>query len=210
MSMKPLSMTPLILAALLPTLSFAASDGKTKKRPTARPDSDTGEVLKPFDKNENHQIDPDELVAMQKAFSALKKLDKNTNGEIEQAEVESPKSRGTTDRHSRAMEGLKKVDKNGNHKIDADEVEALQKMLAGGHIMSRLDQNGNGKLEPSEVERLNQRISQGTGGRSGKSSAPPSVRKAPEKPAEAPKPEEKKESPSTPAPEVKPPGNFGN
>ncbi len=208
--MKPKLFIPLIVASLLPSLSFAANEGKAKKRPAGRPDGDAGEVLKPFDKNENHQIDPDELVAMQKAFSALKKLDKNTNGEIEQAEVESPKSRGTTDRHSRAMEGLKKADKNGNQKIDADEIEALQKMLAGGHIMSRLDQNGNGKLEPSEVERLNQRISQGMGRKSGKSSAPSSVRKAPEKPAETPKPEEKKDSPSAPVPDAKPPGNFGN
>jgi hypothetical protein len=106
------------------------------------------------------------------------------------------------------LAGLKQVDKNGNHKIDSDEVEGLQKMLAGGKIMSRLDHNSNGKLEPDEVERLNQRIGQHGAGR--KPGATPPARKAPGKPAETPKTEEKQDKPAAPAPEPKPPGNFGN
>ncbi|MFN0080019.1 MAG: EF-hand domain-containing protein [Prosthecobacter sp.] len=218
--MKP---TPLrlfaIAAVMLPALAFAAQAGKTKKRPAAaQQGGDAAEVLKPFDKNENHQIDADELVALQKSFAALKKLDKNSNGEIEQAEVEIPKSSAAAGRGERAFLGLSKADKNGNRKIDADEVEELQKVLAGGKIMTRLDQNGNGKLEPSEVEVLNRRIGQHRGGGKPKSAAtpPPTVRKAPEKPAEAPpaaelpKTEEKKDKPAEPAPAAKPPGNFGN
>lgn len=198
----------ILVAALLPVVVFAAKDSKRPKKPAASHDGAAGEVLKTFDKNENRQIDADELPALQKAFSTLKNLDKNSNGEIELAEVESSKNRPTDDRKSRMLAGLKQVDKNGNHKIDPDEVEGLQKMLAGGKIMSRLDHNSNGKLEPDEVERLNQRIGQHGAGR--KPGTTPPVRNAPEKPAETPKTEEKHDKPATPAPEANPPGNFGN
>ena len=203
----------LFVTALLPAVALPAPDAKGKKRPgaSAHHDGANAEVLKTFDKNGDHKIDADELPALQKAFSTLKNLDKNSNGEIELAEVERPQAPVAADRRVRMLAGFKQVDKNGNHKIDADEVEGLQKMIAGGKVMSRLDQNGNGKLEPGEVDRLNERLSQGFGGRGRPSATPaPSVRKPPEKPAESPKPEEKKEEkPAAPAPDAKPPGNFG-
>lgn len=209
--MKP---TPLrlltLVAVLLPCLALAAKDAKTKKKPAAAHGSESAEVLKPFDKNDNHQIDPDELAAMQKSFTALRKLDKNSNGEIEKVEVEIPKPPAAGDRKGRALAGLQKVDKNGNHKIDADEVAELQKTLAGGKIMTRLDQNGNGKLEPGEVERLNQRIGQRAGGKNKSSTTPPpSVRKATDKPAETAPPAETVK-PAAPIEKPKTPGNFGS
>ncbi|HBJ85295.1 MAG TPA: hypothetical protein DDZ88_15750 [Verrucomicrobiales bacterium] len=213
--MKP---TPLrtfaLVAALLPAIAFAAKDGKRPQKSAVHRDGAAAEVLKTFDKNENHQIDADELPALQKAFITLKNLDKNNNGEIELAEVESLKPQAPDDRRGRMLAGLKQVDKNGNHKIDADEVEGLQKMIAGGRLMTRLDHNGNGRLEPEELERLNQHLEQGVGRKRGATSTP-SVRKAPEKPAETPpaaappKSEEKKDKSAEPAPAAKPPGNFG-
>jgi Ca2+-binding EF-hand superfamily protein len=203
---------PLLVTALLPAVAFAAPDAKGKKRPAAaHQDGPMAEVFKTFDKNGDHKIDADELPALQKAFSTLKNLDKNSNGEIELSEVEKPQASAAGDRKGRMLEHFKQIDKNGNHKIDADEVEGLQKLVADGKIMSRLDQNGNGKLEPGEVDRLNERLAQGFGGRGRPSaSTAPSVRKAPEKPAESSKPEEKKDDkPAAPAPEPKPPGNFG-
>lgn len=204
-----------LVAALLPAVAFAAKDGKRPQKSAARPDGAAAEVLKTFDKNENNQIDADELPAVQKAFATLKNLDKNNNSEIELAEVESLKPQVPDDRRGRLLAGLKQVDKNGNHKVDADEVEGLQKMIAGGRMMARLDRNGNGKLEPEELERLNQHLEHGLGRKRGATSTP-SVRKALEKPAEtppaaeSPKTEEKKDTPAEPAPEAKPPGNFGN
>ncbi|MDB6005485.1 MAG: hypothetical protein JWR15_2472 [Prosthecobacter sp.] len=205
-----------IAAVLLPAVAWAAKDGKRppNSNSAAPHGGATGEVLKSFDKNGNHQIDADELPAVQQAYITLKNLDKNTNGEIELAEVETPKGRGTGDRKGRMLAGFKEVDKNGNHKIDADEVEALQKKLAGGRIMTRLDHNSNGKIDPDELEHLNQRLAQGGGGkRPASTSSTPTLRKPPEKPAdtappvEAPKTEEKK--PETPPFETKPPGSFG-
>lgn len=219
--MKPTPFRTLaFVAVLLPAIAFAAKDSKRPKKSAAPHDGAAAEVLKTFDKNENHQIDADELPALQKAFIALKNLDKNNNGEIELAEVERPKPAATDDRRARMLAGFKQVDKNGNHKIDTDEVEGLQKMIAGGRIMSRLDQNGNGKLDPNELEMLNSRLAQGMGGGRSKGSAPSpssSFRRPPEKkpaessPVETPKPEEaKEEKPAAPAPEPKPPGNFGS
>jgi hypothetical protein len=208
---------PLFVAVLLPAVAFAAKGEKRPRRSAAARDGASAEVLKLFDKNENHQIDADELPALQKAFATLKNLDKNNNGDIELAEVDKPKPSATGDRRSRMLAGFKQVDKNGNHKIDADEVEGLQKLIAGGRIMSRLDQNGNAKLEPNEVEMLNSRIGQGIRGKRPGASAAPSVRRPPEqKSAEPPSTqsskagEKKEEKPSTPVPEPKPPGNFGN
>src|SRR3954465_7330613 len=122
-------------AALVPLAAFAANDGKGKKRPSAPPPAPSlPEALVPFDKNGNHQIDPEELAAVQQTFAEMRKLDKNGNGEIETSELAPAPSKpaaGAGDRAGRAMAGFKKVDKNGNGKIDGDEVEALQKMLAG-------------------------------------------------------------------------------
>lgn len=192
-------------------MAFGA-DRKRPQRPTARGDSAGGEVLKTFDKNNNQQIDADELPAVQKAFSVLKNLDKNQNGEIELAEVERPKAPATSDRRERALAGLKQVDKNGNHTIDEGEIEALQKLLTGGPMMSRLDQNSNGKLEPAEVARLNERLAQGfTRGAGSAAPSSSTFRSPPEapKPApEAPKPAEKKAE--EPFPAKKLPGDFGN
>lgn len=217
--MKP-SHLPLVvvMTSLLPALALAAPSDKARKRPAAQPASDgASAVLKPFDKNENRQIDADELAAMQKSYAALRKLDRNSNGEIEQAEVDSLKAPATDDRKSRMLAGFKQVDKNGNHKIDPEEVAALQKMLSGGQMLSRLDQNGNGKLEAGEIDRLNQRLAQGIGSRrNGGTPATPSLRRPPEKAAEeakskeTAKPEKKAAFPEAPAPEKKPPGNFGS
>jgi len=208
--MKP-SLLLTFVAICMPAIALAAKAGKRPQRPAARQDGAAAEVLKTFDKNEDRQIDADELPALQKAFSVLKKLDKNSDGEIDLAEVESMKPPAANDRRSRMLAGIKQVDKNGNHKIDADEIAALQKMIAGGKVMSRLDQNGNGKLEPDEVERLNQHIERGMAGLPAAGTS--SFRKPPEKPAEAaPKPETPKPvetKPEAPAPEPKPPGNFG-
>ena len=199
-----------LVAAMLPAIAFAAKDGKRPQKSAAHPDGAAAEVLKTFDKNENHQIDADELPALQKAFVTLKNLDKNNNHEIELTEVESLKPQVPDDRRGRLLASLKQVDKNGNHKIDADEVEGLQKMIAGGIMMTRLDRNGNGKLEPAELERLNQHLGQGLGRQRGAISTP-SIRKAPAKPAETlPATEEKKDTPAEPTPAAKPPGNFGD
>ena len=215
--MKP-SQLPLcvILAAALPILASGA-DGKRPQRPAARPDGAVGEVMKAFDKNGNDQIDADELPAVQKAFSVLKKLDKNENGEIELAEVERPKAPATDGRRERMLAGFKEVDKNGNHKIDEGEIEALQKMLKGGQIMSKLDQNSNGKLEPAEVARLNERLAQGfTRGAGSAAPSSSTFRRPPEAPKaapEAPKPEEEKaedKKPEESFPAKKAPGDFGS
>lgn len=199
------------MAVLLPAAAFAAR-GSRRPNAAAHHGAATAEVLKSFDKNGNHQIDADELPAVQQTYSTLKNLDKNANGEIELAEVQSLKSPATDDRRGRMLAAFKQVDKNGNHKIDADEVEGLQKMLAGGKIMSRLDHNNNGKIDPDELEHLNQRLAQHRGGRAASSSAP-SLRKPPEKPAETPAPAEtpkaEEKKPDAPSFDTKPPGSFG-
>lgn len=194
--MKPAAFPVVTLLAIsLPSLALAAKGGRAQSRPARQSAGDLAEVLKPFDKNGNHQIDADELVAVQKAFSALGKLDKNANGEIEQSEVasaSSPTRPGAPGgRLARAAEGLKRVDKNGNRRIDPDEIPQLEKMLTAGagEMMKRLDQNGNGKLEESEVARLNERLEKGMAGRGGAtggSSATPGFRRPPEKPQEKP------------------------
>ncbi len=217
--MKPTLRIFIILAALLPVLASAAQADKTqKKRPGAAPSGDMAEALKPFDKNGNQQIDGDELAALQKTFGVLRKLDKNTNGEIEQSEVAQPKpSPASTGKGTRnhAFAGIQKADKNGNHKIDADEIEGLQKLLveSGAKIMAKLDQNKNGKLEESEVAMLNDRIAS-----RGKSPASPPPQKKPSAPApmgETVKPAKKSDDspaakPAAPEPTPKTPGNFGN
>lgn len=205
MKTKPLL---LLVAALLPATTFAAKDGKRPQKSAAGHDGPIGGLFETFDKNGNHRIDADELPALQKAFATLKKLDRNANGEIELPEVERPQPTATGDRRSRMLEHFKKLDRNANHQIDTDEVAGLQKMASGGKIMSRLDRNSNGKLDPDEVAQLNKRLEQSLAGK-GPPSAPP-VLKAPEKAAESPKPEKKKdEKPAPPAPDGKPPGNFG-
>ena len=211
---KSIPLAAAFIVITLPGLTLAAKGGKAQAKHPQQPSGDLADALKPFDKNGNHQIDADELAAVQKVFTALGKLDKNANGEIEQREVaaaSAPARPGAPGgRLVKAAEGLKKVDKNGNHKIDADEIEALQKVLAGGRIMTRLDQNGNGKLEPGEVERLNQRIAQGAGGKTKRpSSPPPSVHKTPEKPTESAPPAETVK-PAAPAEKPKTPVNFGS
>lgn len=168
------------------------------------------EVLQPFDKNGNHQIDAEELPALQQAYTTLKNLDKNANGELELTEVETPKSPAMGGRRGRMLAGFKEVDKNGNHKIDADEVANLEKKLAGRKIMTRLDHNSNGKIDADELAQLNQRLAHS--GRRGPAAGAPNLRKPPEKPAETapqetPKAEEKK--PEAPAFGTKPPGDFG-
>jgi len=210
--MKPTYLRTLVLlAAFLPAFAFGAKDSKRPKKPAAPQDGAAAEVLKNFDKNDNQQIDADELPALQKAFSIMKNLDKNANGEIELAEVERPKEPAAAGRKDRAAAGLKKVDKNGNHKIDAEEVEELQKVIANSPMMKKLDQNGNGKLDADEIERLNQRTEKGGGKRHGSAATPaPSVRKAPEKAVEAETPKVEEKKPEIPATDPQPPGNFGN
>jgi len=146
--MKPtLLRTFALVAALLPAIVFAAKDGKRPQKSAAHPDGAAAEVLKTFDKNENHQIDADELPALQKAFVTLKNLDKNNNHEIELTEVESLKPQVSDDRRGRLLASLKQVDKNGNHKIDADEVE-IDALAPGRYaVVVYVDRNGNGKLD---------------------------------------------------------------
>ncbi len=210
----------LSLAALsLPCLALSANDGKPRTR-RAPVESGAFEGLRPFDKNGNRQIDPDELVSVQQTFSALRKLDKNSNGDIDLTEVAPPRPAASTAAgRSRAGEALKKVDKNGNGRIDPDETEGLQQLLAKApaELMKRLDQDGDGKLEESEISRLNERLSRGGGARPGGApGSSPSFRKPPAapseaaKPAETVKPAEKPAAPeSTPKPEV-PPNKFGS
>ena len=180
------------VAFTLPAFAIAAEDGKTRPQRQHQA-AGFGEALKPFDKNANQQIDADELPAVQQAFTALGKLDKNSNGEIELAEVAAPRPAGRPEAgRARAGEGLSRVDKNGNRRIDPDELEGLQQMLAKApEFMKRLDQNGNGKLEEGEVARLNERLEKGGAvRRPGAGSSSPSFRRAPEKPADTPKPAE--------------------
>lgn len=217
--MKPSSfLACALLAALLPGAALGAKNQKKQQRPAHAHGSAATEALKPFDKNANQQIDPDELAPLQQSFSALKKLDANSNGEIEQSEIDSLKSSAPDPaRGGRALAGFRQVDKNSNRKIDPEEVPELEKLLGGSRLMSRLDQNGNGKLEPAEVERLNERVGKGMGrAKGGTSSSAPSLSKPPEKPAAPPvppTPEEEKvpepTKPAAPAAEPTPPGNFG-
>jgi len=191
--------TFIALAALaLPAFSFAADSAKSRPNRPQHAAAALDETLKPFDKNGNNQIDADELAAVQKAFSALGKLDKNFNGEIEQSEVAvsaAPAGQARSEgMRTRFAEGFKKLDANGNHRIDPDEIATLEKMMAGGRgeMMKRLDQNGNGKLEESEIARLNERLEKGGAARRpGTRGTPPNnFRRPPEKPAETTKPAE--------------------
>jgi hypothetical protein len=173
----------ILALALLPGLALAAKDEKSQKKRDKDTARASGPGLSAYDKNGNKQIDADELAAMQKTFAELRQLDKNSNGEIEQAEVAPPKA-ASTDRKDRAMAGLKKVDKNANGKIDTDEVEGLQKALGGSRIMDRLDQNSNGKLEANELERLNKRFVEGGSDRKRKNDSLGSKPTPPAAPAE--------------------------
>lgn len=216
---KSIPLAAAFIVITLPGLTLAAKGGKAQAKHPQQPSGDLADALKPFDKNGNHQIDADELAAVQKVFTALGKLDKNANGEIEQREVaaaSAPARPGAPGgRLVKAAEGLKKVDKNGNRRIDPDEIPQLEKMLAAGagEVMKRLDQNGNGKLEESEVARLNERLEKGLAdgrrGAAGGSSTTPGFRRPPEKtqekpaeskaPAETIKPAEKSEKPDNAA-----------
>ena len=220
---KSIPFAAALIAITLPGLTMAAKGGKAQSKHPQQPSSDLAYVLKPFDKNGNHQIDADELAEVQKAFSALGKLDKNANGQIEQGDVAAASSAAKAGapgaRLARAAEGMKKLDKNSNHRIDPDEIPQLEKMLVagGGEMMKRLDQDGNGKLEESEVARLNERLEKGVAGRRGAvggASTTPGFRRPPEKttekpaenktPAETIKPAEKSEKPDN---AVKPESN---
>lgn len=219
--MKTTSLRLFVVAALLPAVVFAAKDAKRpgKKSAAAAQAGPAAETMKAFDKNGNHQIDADELPAVQQAYALLKRLDKNNNGEIESSEAQEANAHASGgDRKARLMSGFARVDKNGNRRIDADEIEALQKHLAGSKVLSRIDRNSNGKLDPDELEKLNKHLEQGRAHRKGASSTPgsgePSVRRPPESPApatppaEAPKTEDKAPEKKD-APAAKPPGNFG-
>lgn len=168
-----------ILAITLVSLAGYASAAKPEKRKPKLPPPSAGlsEVLKPFDKNADGRIDGDELQAVRKTYSGLAKLDKNTNGEIDQTEVPTPppaKAKGAPDRGKR-FGGLRTADKNGNHKIDPDEVEGLQQALiaSGGDLMAKIDRNKNGKLDTDEVSRINERLGKGHGAKGKKPSAAP-------------------------------------
>lgn len=185
----------IILSAIailsLPEPGIAAGQerqGRSRLQPPAGESLPEG--LGPFDKNGNRRIDGDELTAVQGAFSTLKKLDLNANGEIEPGEIRASMPGGSRSRpdgvRARAAAGLQRVDKNGNRRIDADEVASLEKMLGGGkgEMMKRLDQNGSGRLEEAEIARLNERLEKGGGsGRPGAGRTTPGFRRPPEKPA---------------------------
>lgn len=223
-----LFLTSAFLASLLTTSTLAAPDDKggKERRGAGAPGEKTAEALKPFDKNANQQIDPEELATLQQTFDVLKKLDANNNGEIEQAELDAIKSSPGEGRRGRIFAGLKQADRNGNRKIDADEVEALQKAAAGTKMLERLDRNNNGKLDPDEVDRLNERLAKGVA-RTRSDNKPaadppgtPEAAKAPATPAipeaETAKPDMKKkeekaaDKPSGFTPEIKPLNSFGS
>lgn len=204
----------LALVLSLPSLEFAADaakPGRPGKRPAAAA-GDLPEALRSFDKNGNHQIDPDELPAVQKAFTSLRSIDKNGNGELDQTEIAAATAPSSTPTRrpgagrpddGRAAEAMKRIDKNGNKRIDPDEIPDLERMLtkARGDFMKKLDANGNGKLEESEVARLNERLAQGGAmRRPGGGSASESTGSSFRRPPEAKKPEENK----TPAETIKP------
>lgn len=195
--MKSLFACLTIAVIALPSSTFAAEDGKPARNRQRPEPGALAETLKPFDKNGNHRIDADERAAVQSAFAALGKLDKNANGEIEQSEIEAAQASAGRSRperaRSRVAAGFQKVDKNGNRRIDPDEVSVLEKMLsnAPGEMLKRLDQNNNGKLEESEVARLNERMEKGAPSRrSSTRASTPSFRRPPEKPAETTNPAE--------------------
>lgn len=192
----------LVLTALLSGITQAAKDPNPKptKRSVQPVAEGQVEVLKPYDKNDNGQIDSDELVAVQAAFAALRKLDKNANGEIELSEAATPKPGAERARVAKARDSFRKVDINGNRKIDTEEIEGLQRSLAGGRLMTRLDANKNGKLETSEVEVFNQRLGRMAGGKTKGQTPAPTFRKPPAPPTEqaAPPISEPPTTPTTP------------
>jgi Ca2+-binding EF-hand superfamily protein len=208
-------------STLLQLVCFAAQPEKVK-----RPMHDAGgppvELFKQFDKNGDRKLDNEERQAMQKVYATLSKLDKNHDGEIDQAEVTPPQHTGDAKMHNRsqAIELLKKADMNGNHSIDPDEVEMLQDILkkSGAAILAKLDQNGNGKLEPSEIERLNDRMGRLKGAASAGSSFkhPPEKGKASTVETTKPAETKPKESPDKGSEHVggfkdkSPPNSFGN
>src|SRR6188768_241140 len=85
--MKTHPLLPIAVGAvLLPALAFATQNGRSARKPAARPSSGIVEALKAYDKNANHQFDSEELPLLQKAFSTLRGLDKNSNGQIDEPE----------------------------------------------------------------------------------------------------------------------------
>jgi len=63
--------------AMLPTFTIAAKKGKSGGRHGGHHGSSAVEALNAYDKNANHKIDADELPLLQKAFSAMRTVDKN-------------------------------------------------------------------------------------------------------------------------------------
>ena len=199
-------------AALLPGLTFAAKKGKGGMRHGNHHGGASVEALNSYDKNANHRIDADELPLLQKAFSAMRTLDKNADGQInssEAANVGGDSGRGKRG-HMRGQ--FRKADKNSNRKIDSDEIAELQKSLAGSPTLSRLDRNKNGKLDDNEIDRVNKRLAHGGKRKSGSSTAktpvpdksPSAQPTTPEKPESS---DEKKTDVDPFLPSAKPSGN---
>lgn len=152
-----------VAAALLPGLTFAAKNGKSggKHGAHGHHGGASVEALNSYDKNANHRIDADELPLLQKAFSAMRSLDKNADGQINTSEAASASGDNGRGKRGHSHGQFRKADKNGNRKIDSDEVAELQKSLAGSPTLSRLDRNKNGKLDDNEVDRVNKRMEHG-------------------------------------------------
>lgn len=179
--MKTRILFSLLVSVLIPSFTFAAKPKKNKKAtpspaPAALPDS-----LKPHDANGNGKIDADESAAVKKAFAdnpkgQLAALDKNGNGQLEDAEMTAATSSSSTATANSARPGklLKRADKNRNKKLDPEEVADLQKSFDADPkgALAKLDRNGNKKLDDKEIAKINERMSKAGKGR--ESAAPTS------------------------------------
>ena len=117
---------------------------------------------------------------MKKAFGEnpkgpLAALDKNTNGQLEDAEITPASSGASGASAERPGRLLKKADKNHNQKIDPEEVAALQKSFDADPTgaLARIDRNDNKKLDDKEIARINERM--GKTGKGKKGAAPAST-----------------------------------
>lgn len=131
--MKNRILIPLLVALIVPGFSFAAKGKKNKK--SAPPTAATlAEPLKTHDANGNGKIDSDEAAAVKKAFGEnpkgpLAALDKNSNGQLEDAEITPASSTASAASGEKPGRILKKADKNRNQKIDPKKSLRCKKTL---------------------------------------------------------------------------------
>ncbi|MEA3212810.1 MAG: hypothetical protein QOE70_5867 [Chthoniobacter sp.] len=87
-----LSLGACFLALLVPTTSFAGKKGDKSENKEARP----RQLLKQYDTDSNGEIDGKERDALRTAFgsnAALKKLDTNGDGKLDDTEIASIKAK---------------------------------------------------------------------------------------------------------------------